>query len=221
MNRVINKFPFTESSTFLLDSNGYKAPLGFIIDANFYPRCDNNQPFHISSITGSRGSSVVKLNVSDSAGKEVFSIIINYKQVSSTNYVYGHGSQSGTYCGSCVCDAALVTWLSTTPNILTISDDSLVFSATAISPIPSDSINRGELKFNGEPVTKIVFGEGIPIGNNQDSASTKNTLKPINKFIVNGVSIEGDNIYITPAANSIVRILNRNDSLIVGRVTDL
>jgi hypothetical protein len=227
MNNLINKFPFSAASSFLLTPSGYAFPLGVIVDANFYPKCQNNPPFHVGEIKRNATNKNVTFVVMDSTGESVFNIVVSYSSQATTNYIYGVGTQNGMYCGSCLCNPSITSWFSSLPELTVLSPDSLIFSSSTVFPIPVEPKRKSHIIYNGIQVNKITWGSNITDGSIDDPHKDKDTdtdtvqTKCISELVINGIPVRGKSVYITPSRNSVVRILNKGAGIEVGKVTDL
>lgn len=218
MTVELNKFPFTESSTMILDDRGYRFPLGVMVDAMFYPKCQNNPPYNVSAI--SKTSTDVELTVSDNTGSSVFVITVPLNSDYSCDYVAGVGRQGDYYCGGCIFSSELKDWITALTNVPLISTNSLIFTSSAVCPQGGVVDTLGSIKYNGSPVSGIDWG--VNIAHSSSSASMESldgseTPGDISSIIINDVELTGDAVYITPKKNSMIRVSCRGD-ITIGRV---
>lgn len=215
----INKFPFTEKSTLRLTSLNYTLPLNVFIDANFYPTCQNNAPFHINEL--SKIPEAVIARVADSTNSYVFDIILPLK-ADVSNHCIGTGVQGGRYCGSCLCSKEAYDFFDSIPSITSIDSDSLVFSASAVRPISVEMIQTGTPKYEGKIVKNCVWGDNLAGGTVVTTVIELEEEKeqPIHTVVVNNIPLQGENLFITPVKQGVIRVVNASD-ITIGRLTDL
>lgn len=218
----LNKYPFSEISSMELNDAGYKFPLGLLLDINLHPACENNPPYNISSIE--RIDSTVLLTIIDVYGEYVCDVCVDTSNNNSCDYILGVCKQHNAYCGSCVVNKALAPWFDSVPDILTIPSSSLVLAASVVHPNNSQQKKQGSLVMGGAEVTGIVWGDNMTetggVATNAGDEDQEKSGNSVKTIIVNGIPISGDNVYITPSKNSIVRVVN-DRGISIGRVDDL
>lgn len=222
MSVEVNKYPFSEISTLTLTNLKYTFPLGLLLDAVFTPACNNNPPFYVSDIIKELHES--RMVVKDNSGIEVFSIIIPHEQ-NECDYTLGYGRQNdGSYCGACVGTAEFLDWLKALPTITDISAYSLVFSASTIFARGEESIIQtvGDIVYEGKNINSIDWGEHLIDGELKTKVlQVKDDEAPvITSITINGETLTGDHIYITPKKGSAIRVVNSNE-ITIGKVSDL
>ena len=216
----LNKYPFTETSHLVLTDLNYTLPLGLILDANFYPRCLNSPPFYVSDIIKEQNNSI--MYVSSSSDDNIFTVVFD-RSVNEGDFIFGHGIQNGTYCGSCTCSKDMLTWLESVPDLRNIAADSLIFSAAAVRPSGDvASPGSGELMYNNTTIDSLKWGNNLDGGTIEvTTIKTSDTSPdPVKSINVNGVSISGSNVYITPGKQSAIRVVNSGE-ITVGRLSEL
>lgn len=223
MQKELNKHPFIERSTLLLTHQGYTLPIGIFLDANLYPKCDNNPPFYISDII--KEGQGVNMFVRDNRREVVIVISISNIDDTQCDYILGHGFNNTAYCGSVLLSKQAKDFFAAIPTIRDIPSDSLVFTASAIRPRGTGNGQRtqsGQLLYDGKPVKEIKWGDNLTGGVLTPGVVdvSDNQQTPISEITVNGVTLKGEHIFITPTRNSVVRIINDN-AITVGRLTDL
>ena len=232
----INKYPFSESSTMVLNESGYTLPIDLFLDACVYPRCDNNAPFYVASMDKWLWT------VKDSLGNDSFVIAFDpAAEQQITGYFSGYCYDKNGFCGSVLGSSALYSWLRAVPAISGLSQEALVFSAGAVKPLGVQAV-KGNLLFRdtdgiNKPVFSITWGANI--SNSCDPESSEDpeladvgticvhTEYPeevedtaITKVIVNGVELSAENIYISPKLDSKVRVITDSE-IRIGKVTEL
>lgn len=221
MTREVNKYPFSELSTLRLTDLKYEFPMGLLIDASFTPACANDAPFYVSDIIKEEDSA--KLAVKNSAGLLVFIITIPMTPCVG-DYIYGYGVQlDGGYCGACLGTKQLMQWLKSIPSITDIHPNSLIFSASAVSPLgDNNNASTANVRYDGKAVTNIAWGDNLLGGKIETVVVPVADDEPavIKSVTVNGVVLTGSDLYITPTRNSAVRVIPTT-GLTIGKVSDL